>query len=269
MQTAVIVTGQFRSLETVFPSILDSLVTPNKGVLFFCCEVDDPTKLTNLLNKYSDIKVGGILCEKSFRNQEFNSILQMIRNSNRAGLTEGVFERSRKADGINWQFSYVENSGSILQYYQFWKVWHLVIEYERKHGITFSHCIRTRTDIFTPNVIDVTNVLNGINLDTLKLESRYFDTPKLDYTSENTVITLGHEQVWIAERSVFDKLCILIFYYGYWDSGFPFAFNSESAFHQFCKNFNLYHIGIEQQGWPVYTFSKEDAMNWVCSVCRF
>lgn len=269
MQTAVIITGQFRNLETVFPSILESLVNPNKGVLFFCCEADDTSKVTELLCKYPNIQIGGILCEKTFRNPEFNSILHMIRNSNRAGLSEEVFQRSRLADGINWQYSYIENSGSILQYYQFWKIWQLVLEYERKNSMKFTHCIRTRTDVVVSLPIDVTNVLKNINIETLKQESRYFDKPKIDYDQEDTVVTLGHEQVWIAERSVFDKLSMIIFHYGYWDSGFPFAFNSESAFHQFCKHFNLYHIGIEQIDWPVYSYSKEDSMKWICSVCRF
>jgi hypothetical protein len=268
-RTAIIITGQLRSIETIFQSIVEHLVTPNNGVLFFACEVDDPSRLKALLNKYPDANVGGILCEKTFRNLEFNSILQMIKNSNRAGLSEEVFQRSRKADGINWQYSYVESSGTILQYYQFWKVWHLVLEYERKNSMKFSHCVRTRTDITISRPIDVTNVFSNIDINTLKLESIYFRTPKLEYDLENTVITLGHEQVWIAKRSVFDRLSMIVFHYGYWDSGLTCAFNSEFTFDQFCKHFNIYHIGIEEKGWGLYSYSHADSKKWLISVCRF
>lgn len=268
MQTAVIITGQPRSLDVLLPSILETLVVPNKGILFFCCETDE-TYLRCILDKYPDIHIGGILCQPTFRTSEFNSILDMIRTSNRAGLSEEVFERSRKSDGINWHYSYVEQSGSILQYYQFWKIWRVVLEYERKNCIKFSHCIRTRTDISISTPIDVTNVFKNIKIESLNQESRYFDKPKLEYMPQDTIITLGHEQVWIGERSLFDRLSTIIFYYGYWDSGFPFAFNSESTFHQFCKHNNIYHIGIEETGWPLYTFSSEDSKKWIFSVCRF
>jgi hypothetical protein len=268
MKSAIAVTGQFRTLETTFPFILNNIVIPNNGTLFIL--TDDYDKLNELLSKYPKCKIGGILCKKTFIDDEYRSIFNMIKTSNRAGLTEDVFERSRKSDGINWQFSYLENSGSVLQYYQFWKIWNLVVKYEREHNIKFTHCVRTRTDIMITKPITVDNIFKTVDIKTLILDSGcYHNSPSIDYDIDDTLVTLGTDHTWIGTRNTLDKLSNLIFYYGYWDSGFPFSFNSETTLHQFCKNFNITHIGIIEKNWPLYTYSNDEAMKWLFSVVKF
>jgi hypothetical protein len=83
-------------------------------------------------------------------------------------------------------------------------------------------------------------------------ESTAYNEELLLPTSNDTVITLGKEQVWIGKRAVFDKLYPLIFHYGLWDPGTPFAFNSETQFHECCKHQGLQHISICEKDWPVY-----------------
>jgi hypothetical protein len=263
---AVIITGQHRSFDKILPSLIKNIIEPNKCIVFIClegtCEIGDLT-----------VNVGGIIIEPTFRNLEFQAILDMTRNSNRPGLSTEVFERSRKADGINWIYSYVEQSGSILQYYQFWKIWQKVIEYESKHNIKFENIIRTRTDIHISKPINISKVFEGYigNLyseNKLIQSSKYFDD--LDcIIDKNTVLTLGEEQVWISKRDNFNLLSQIIFHYGLYDSGFPFAFNSETQFHQFCKHHNLKHIGIKEKDWPMYSSSFEDANKYLFVIARF
>ena len=69
---------------------------------------------------------------------------------------------------------------------------------------------------------------------------------------EDTVITLGTEQVWIAKRHIFDRLSQIIFHYGLWDSGKDYTFNSETAFHIYCTKNGIRHIGIQEKVWNVY-----------------
>jgi hypothetical protein len=258
---AVIITGQYRSFDKILPNLIKNVIEPNNCIVFIClegsCQVKD-----------FKIKVGGIIVEPTFRNSEFQEILNMVRN--RQGLSSDVFERSRKADGINWHYSYVEQSGSILQYYQFWRIWQKVLEYERDNKIKFENVIRTRTDIYISKPINVSNVFTGY-INELYSEKKLVETSKYfdDLIPDYEVITLGEEQVWISKRENFNILSQLIFHYGLYDSGFPFAFNSETQFHQFCKHHGLKHIGIKEKEWPMYCSSIEEAEKYLFVIARF
>lgn len=263
---AIIITGQYRSFDKILPSLIKNIIEPNNCIIFICLE--GSCQIKDLC-----VDVGGIIVEPTFRNSEFQSILDMIRNSNRSGLSLEVFDRSRKADGINWHYSYVEESGTILQYYQFWRIWQKVLEYERQHNIKFENIVRTRTDIYIGKPINISNVFEGYigNLHSEKKlveSSKYFDdlTSNID---ENTVLTLGEEQIWISKRENFNLLSQIIFHYGLYDSGLPFTFNSETQFHQFCKHYNLKHIGIKEKEWPMYCSSLEEADKYLFVIARF
>ena len=265
---AIIITGQYRSLDKILPNLIKNIIEPNNCTVFICLEGSCDIK--ELINYNSLFKLGHLLVEPTFRNSEFQAILDMIRNSNRSGLSPEVFERSRKADGINWQYSYIEQSGTILQYYQFWRIWQKVLEYERQNNIKFENIVRTRTDIYISKPINISNVFTGYinelySEKKLVESSKYFD----DLIPGDGVITLGEEQVWISKRENFNILSQLIFHYGLYDSGFPFAFNSETQFHQFCKNHGLKHIGIKEKEWPLYCSSLEQAEKYLFVIARF
>ena len=275
MLNAVIITGQIRTFDKIINSIVDNIIIPNDAIVFICCETINKDDVLDLFNK-SMIKIGGIIVSSSFRNEEFNAILTMIKQSNRNGLSDKVFERARIADGINWNYNYVESSGSILQYYQFWKIWSILLEYERTHDCKFENVIRTRTDIFINKKINMNNVfeeegyINGLYVNESLVEnSIYYDKciNNID-KPDDTVITLGTEQVWIGKRHVFDRLSQIIFHYGLWDSGQNCSFNSETTFHEFCKHHNIYHIGIQEKTWPVYFYGTEDS-KYLFGICKY
>ena len=98
--------------------------------------------------------------------------------------------------------------------------------------------------------------------------SIYYDNIINSFILDDTVITLAVEQAWFGKRGVFDKLSNLVFYYGLWDSGHSFTFNSETTFHEFCKHNNIYHIGIQEKQWPVYFNSIEDSKRYLFGICR-
>jgi hypothetical protein len=277
MLNTVIITGQIRTLGKILKLLVENIIVPNNAIVFICCETDSKEELYKILNTYPEIKIGGIIAENTFRNEEFNSIVNMIKCSNRKGLNNDVFERARQADGINWNMDYIETSGSILQYYQFWKIWSILLDYERKNNCKFVNIIRTRTDIFITKKININNVFeeegyikNLYDKSLLLTDSIYFNKlTNIICKPYDTVITLGTEQVWIGKRTVFDRLSNIIFYYGLWDSGYSFSFNSETNFHEFCKNNNLYHIGIqEKEDWPLYFYDNENLNKYLFGICR-
>ena len=276
MENAVIITGHLRTFESVMASINDSIIQPNNAVVFICCETDDYTKLQEILNTFPLIKIGGIITASSFRNDEFNAILTMTKTSQRKGLSDAVFERARNADGLNWSINYIETSGSLLQYYQFWKIWQILLAYERTHKCKFENIIRTRTDIFINKPINMQNVFEEdgyINTlykqDAFVKNSVYFDKLINSISHpDDTIITLGNEQVWFGNRCVFNRIAHIVFHYGLWDSGHSFSFNSETAFHEFCKNHNIYHIGLEEKNWPVYFYNDTEKKTFLFGICR-
>jgi len=263
---ALVITGQYRSFDKILPSLIKNIIEPNNCIVFICLEGSCQIEAL-------DITIGGIIIEPTFRNSEFQAILDMIRNSKRPGLSPEVLERSRRADGINWQYSYVEQSGTILQYYQFWRIWQKVLQYEREHHIKFENIMRTRTDIHIDKPINISNVFTGYigelySNNKLFESSKYFDDLTSN-TDNNTIITLGTEQVWISKRQNFIMLSQIIFQYGLYDSGLPFSFNSETQFHQFCKYHGLNHIGIQEKEWPVYSSSLEESQKYLFTIARF
>lgn len=121
---------------------------------------------------------------------------------------------------------YLHSSGTVLQYYQLWKAWTMLLEYEAANNMKFDVVVRCR-------------------LDSLLTEPLVFSMPQFCSRvpfciTPNRVITFGHEQFWVAPRDVFALLGPMVFTYGTWDSGGLFAFNSESFFAEFCK---ANHIG--------------------------
>jgi len=273
---AVIITGNLRSFDKIIKSLIDSIIIPNNAIVFICCETEKKEDLYNILNAYPEINIGGIITEITFRNEEFHSILNMIKSSNRKGLMHEVFERAQKTDGTDWNINYIETSGSVIQYYQFWKIWNTLLQYERNNNCKFENIIRTRTDMFINKKINISNVFeeggyiqNLYDNSLLEENKIYYDKlTKVINNPYDTVITLAIEQVWIGKRTVFDRLSNIIFHYGLWDSGHSFSFNSETNFHEFCKNYNIYHIGIQEKNYPVYFYNMKDSMNYLFGICK-
>lgn len=263
--SAIILTGSYRSFEKIFPSIYTNL-NLDRNILFLCFEMNNDNELYEYLKLYPNLKIGKILTAKTFRTNEYSYILDTI--STRPGVSDEVFNRAIQkelSNGVNiyWSFDYLRCSGSILQYYQFWKIWQHVIEYELVNNMKFDNVVRSRSDIFInkPVLDDMYNIVKNMYENNLLLTTNnYYDeltsevVQKLgDLTNqEDKVITLGTEQVWIAKRHIFDRLSQIIFYYGLWDSGKDYTFNSESVFHLYCTKNGIRHIGIHEKVWNVY-----------------
>lgn len=275
--TAVLMTGGFRTFDKIFPQVYKNVLSINNCVLFILCETDTPTQLFEILNGYPDIKIGAIIHAPSFRDKQYNAIVQMIESSDRPGLSQTVYARASATDGLNWEQigpGFIKSSGSIIQYYQVWKLWQHVLEYERTHNMQFTHCMRTRCDITFSQPIYIHDEFVSHNswytahqLDT-SLSRYHHTTHEITHHPNDYVITFCVDLVWIARRRVFDKLSQIIFHYGLWDSGHPFSFNSESTFHEFCTHYNIHHYGITEAHFPLYTHSMEDAEKHIMIIVR-
>jgi len=239
MRTAVLFTGQERTLPRTIKLLRCNLLEPNNATIFLACESSDPDRLKG---HFDGLEIGGTDIRDTFRDPEFNSFISMIWCSGRRALLRGVFERSQEG----YTIEYVFQSGTLLQYYQIWKAWLLLLEYEQKHG-KFDVVVRCRPDALITEKLNLSSVLSSDELTCRSFGServRRLLTPTNQPTN-TAVLTLGAEQIWIARRDVFALLGPMLLSYGCWDSGTTYAFNSESFFEQFCKMNHLVY-------WPLF-----------------
>jgi hypothetical protein len=285
---AILMTGGLRTLSQVFPNFHKNVLSVNKYTLFIACETDKPEKLFEVLGAYPDLNLGAVFHTRSFRDDpQYKAIVQMIETSDRPGLSHEVYKRALEVDKgkLNWLEvgpGFIKSSGSIIQYYQVWKLWQHVLAYERTHpDMKFTHCMRTRCDIIFNEPIRVTDTFTQSNpwYDTYQAEhridngsSRYHHTTNelatVSPQSKDYVITFCVDLVWMARRATFDKLSQIIYHYGLWDSGHPFSFNSETTFHEFCVNHNIHHYGITETNFPLYAHSMEATRNHIMIILR-
>lgn len=280
-------TGGLRTLANIFQNFHKNVLSVNKYTLFIACETDTPDKLFEVLNTYPDLNIGFVLHTSSFRDSHYNAIEHMIVSSERPGLTQEVYKRAAEADRgiINWEWigpGFIKSSGSILQYYQVWRLWQHVLEYERTHpDVIFTHCMRTRCDIIFNEPIRITDQFIESNEWYNRYQSqnridnkpsRYHHTthtlPPTSAQQQDYVITFSIDLVWIARRQTFDKLSQIIFHYGLWDSRHPYSFNSETTFHEFCTNYNIHHYGITEVNFPLYAHSIEESRDHIMIILR-
>lgn len=263
MRTAVIFTGQERNLHRTIRLLRNNLLGLNSSVVFLACESNDPNQMIQYFN---GIEIGGSKILPSFRTPEFNAFMQMLSVSQRPALTSEVFNRTNEG----WSMQYLEHSGTIIQYYQLWQGWLLLLDYEKKHNIQFDVVVRCRPDCLLTERIDLSRlevtsdefVSRSMGSDRLlrtirtRIPHEVYEHPVGHTYTDKVVWTLGLEQVWIAKRDVFALLGPMMFTYGSWDSGRNWAFNSESFFQQFCDANHITHWGyMDHNQGSLFNFS--------------
>lgn len=268
MRTAILFTGQERQFARVSQLIKSNLLEPNNVVVFLACETSNPSRLRDLFAGY---EIGGHLLLPTFRTQEFAGLMSVMEG--RPGLSEKVFDRSQKHDGVAWSMGYLRTSGTILQYYQVWKAWLMMVDYERKHGVRFDICVRARLDMILTERLDLVSFFSTIpeseterrclgNSRIRKFASRetnQYEHPHGTPLSDRTVWTLGQEQIWIMKRDLFDLFGQMVLSYGMWDSGLPIAFCSEAFFQEFCLANSIVHYAVYESGNPLFNCSHPGA----------
>jgi len=241
MRTAVIITGQERSLYKIYRQTRKNLIEPNNSTLFLACEIDNPDRM---LSYFDGIEIGGAdIRNSSFRTPDFEAFANTLHSGGRPALMESVFQRTRPEP---WHIGYVLHGASVLQYYQVLKAWLMVLEYEQKHKMRFDVVVRWRTDALITEKLDLSALFSQDELTVRSLGCQRI-REKITPTGlpmDRVVITLGMEQTWFAKRDVFALLGPMMFMYGFWDNGSKYAFNSETFFQVFCDMNHISHWGF-------------------------
>lgn len=259
-------TGRVRTFASTAKLIRDHLLIPNSATYFIYAELGDPADL-DLLNQTLQLwdSIPGSVATSTGRSVDFEKILNFLLSTQPA-LRPSVMNRT----GIS--VNYLKSSGSILEYYQFIQVYDLMLKYEKQHHIKFDVVVRTRLDvIFTdrldlksffekevssdPLTLEVEVEVRGLGNDriisNLNSNIKFLGDPPPSSSPLNPLWTFRKNVVWIGRRSVMDRLYPLLYWYGAYDDGTPYTFNSETQFQLFCKNHNInlidYYTEIEEQ----------------------
>ena len=250
MRTAVILTGQERSLFRIYKHTRTNLLEPNNSTLFLACEVDNPDRLRSY---FDGIEIGGAdIRNQSFRTPDFDAFTQVLHSGGRPALLESVFERTRPEP---WHIGYVLLGASVLQYYQVLKAWLMILEYEKTHKMRFDVVVRWRTDALLTEKLDLSALFSSDELTCRSLGSERIRAKLVPsgLPMDRVVVTLGTEQTWFAKRDVFALLGPMMYMYGAWDNGSKYAFNSETFFSLFCEMNHITYWGFHED--PIFNES--------------
>lgn len=266
MKSAILFVGGERSIAKTIESLKKHVLEPNRPVLFFACETHDPDFL---LRSFDGFEIGGSLLLPTFQTREYSHILSMCLE--RPAASEEVFRRAREADGLLWDASYLKNGGTILQYYQLWKAWSLLLEYERTHRMKFDFCVKWRLDMFVTKPLVFADIPPSGSEEMMRSMGNPYMAmhPRTLYTNpyyehgygtpceDNIIWSFGHEQIFMSKRKNFQYFGTMILWFGTWDSGGPFAFNSESFFHAMCVHHQLVHWIFMEDTNPLFTYGPD------------
>lgn len=272
MSLAVIFTGQYRCFDKTSKNIKDFLLIPNNAKVFVYCETyrSKQDLKQDLERKWGGGVIGdcGVYKERPL---EFHTIYKNL------VATKPAIQPSKFAR-VGFGQSYLWNSGSILEYYQYMKAFELLSAYEKTNGVKFDIIVRSRLDIVYGQPLNISSFFNRVDSGILErigspekyilnqgnktmakhnrgnpvhygyvcdLSGMNFDSPReiLNHIQGASYIwTLGINQVWIGRRDIMAKLHKLIYSYGDYDIGSKDGFNSETQFTQFCKAHNIKHF---------------------------
>jgi hypothetical protein len=266
MKSAVLIVGGERTLSRTIEHLKQNLLEPNRPVLFFAVETDNPGRV---LKYFDGFEIGGSLLLPSFRTSEYHHIQSMCME--RPAFAEETYIRASKVDGMYWSRDYSMNSGVIISFYQLWKAWCLVLEYERENRMTFDFCVKWRPDMLITKPLVFANIPDSGTEDEMRsmgnsyikdhmnreVNDGYYEHGYGHPIRDNIVWSFGPDQIFMAKRKNFEKLGNMILYHGLWDSGGPFSFNGESFMQQFCKHQQLLHWVFQEKDWPMYSYSSD------------
>ena len=286
VKIAILCTGQYRTFDKTYKVIYDNLIGPNDGVAFMYIESSySSTELTDIARaRWGEQYVGTCETVTSTRTEEFKEILAYLLRTKPAIQVD-------KFTKVGWSQDYVVKSGSILEYYQFMKCYELLLNYEKSHGMEFDYVIRYRLDIIFNQPLYLQRFFTSVDeelrakysddiyirslgnenmarliRDEIKDSPDWYIYTVIDrelgtrlsaeeilakINNDNHLWVFGINQVWITSHSQMNKMYPLIYWYGTYDTGKDFTFNSETQFAEYCKYHNIK---------VYYYFTAEDDM---------
>jgi hypothetical protein len=166
-----------------------------------------------------------------------------------------------KSKGLSegW-INYLSNSGSMIEYYQMYKSYQKMVDYEKQNNTRFDFVIRFRTDtIWTKpldlswyNNLELSNISNISNMSSIftDVENKHgksFIIPN----SQKFILTFRENVIYMCPRDIIDDISILGITYGIYKDfeNNDYWFNAESQFRGILIKNNISYfdfMGVEE-----------------------
>jgi hypothetical protein len=139
MKTAILLTGGYRTFEICYKTLIKHILLPNEAKAFILLDgkKEEELRIRELLG---EDYIGDIFQVSTSRDKNFQAICEYLAKTKPA-IQANVFAK------VGWSQSYVFNSGSILEYYQYMKCFDMMVDYEKRNDIAFDIVLRSRLDI--------------------------------------------------------------------------------------------------------------------------
>lgn len=141
MKIAILFTGAYRTLDRTHIFIRKQLLEPNDATSFIFCQTNKSNDEFYILMKQRwGPYFGSSVAVESTRTSEYNNLLKYLLETKPA-----ISEQEMNKFGFTQH--YFSSGGAILEYFQFLKVYQMMLEYERIHDVHFDIIIRSRLDV--------------------------------------------------------------------------------------------------------------------------
>lgn len=246
MKIAVLYTGEFRTIKKTLHLFKKNILDSNSGDYYVFATIQPNKDMTDIseINQYVvEVKktmMNSLKTLEIFNKDDIywinlkNQLLENIRN-------KGVPE--------SW-VQYLNNSGSMVEYYQMYKSYINMCQYEKQNGICFDLVVRFRTDTIWTKPFDL-SWYTGIPNSHDEVENMYKECLRcMTKNTKNTInqsfvfpnsikfiITFRENVIYLCPREYFDEISILGLTYGHYkdDENNYYWFNAESQFRGILK----------------------------------
>ena len=297
MKVALLLTGELRTLERTQQTILANLIIPNNASVFIHAEnksYDQTTKTElSVFTQYWGNHVKAAMFLSAVEQREYKYILDYLWNC-KAKISETVFKAKTPVNR-----EYLRNSGTIIEYYQIWKCYQLMRDYEKQQGQQFDLIIRSRLDaIFTLPLICANYYAPSASVADLSqtelfrwiqcfgqpqmmahgdppeakfcqalVQSKAWQNYRQDRNLGQLVASLPmvhcfrRNVVWVAARELVTKIAPLIYHFGDYDNGDPYSWNSENQFQSHLLEHNMIWSDYHPEVQEHYLISKSSNLH--------
>lgn len=268
MRTAILFTGQLRTFPQTHPNLYTNLIVPNNADLFFYLFPDSMID-ANILLTYGD-RIKQIVYMTDSELKDYNEELSRLLDTKPAYRPE-ILGRA----GVHP--NYLRASGSILEYYQFYKCYALMTAFEKSHEVQYDLVIRCRPDVAFASPINLVRFFTL--LPTIRVLEPQPDHPKdfgcaighcQDYyanriddpsqlvqcgripmylvdhhkipATQHVILSIRKNNFWCGLRADMDLLHDMFFTMGDVVDDYPWVWDSETQFHHNLSARGLVHV---------------------------
>lgn len=229
MKVAILYTGELRTFRKTLHLFKKNILDKQDCYIFATVQMNESQNIQEIVPLFIDTM------QNSLKSLEFldKNDKEWLKNK------ENSLDILKNRGVVGGWLNYLSNSGSMIEYYQLYKSYQKMCEYEKNNDIVFDFVIRFRTDTIWTKPLDLSwynpeflskSVEEMTSIFT-NVENKYgnsFIFPE----SEKFVLTFRENVIYMCSRKIIDDISVLGVTYGQYQDfeNNNYWFNAESQF---------------------------------------